>query len=464
VSRQAAAAREATTSTAALNRSIAMQIGFQTERARADAELQRSLANNLQQTTSTLESLGAIGQEITRHLDEHAVFDILRAHVHDLLDATHMSIWTVATDGASIELAFGIDEGQPMVPGRRVAMDSQQSNVARCARTRSEILRREAPAGFNPNHIPGTLRSASALYAPLVVGDSLLGVMSIQSPQADVYGERERLIFRTLCAYGAIGLHSARAYKLLGATLGELQQAQEELARKNALLQQAYLQQQEASFTDPLTLLRNRRFLMAHIEDEIALTLRRFERAHRQASGDETPDHDLVFYMLDIDFFKSVNDRHGHAAGDAVLVETARRLRGAIRESDFLIRWGGEEFLLVARATHAGEGAVLAERLRSAVAEPAFEIGDGKALPVTCSIGFASFPFCAAEPRLATWSEVTRIADQALYLAKQDGRNRWAGIEAAWPPRDRDHFEQICRDPRSAQHAGDITILRARAA
>jgi len=203
---------------------------------------------------------------------------------------------------------------------------------------------------------------------------------------------------------------------------------------------------------------------MAHIEDEIALTLRRFERAHRRASGDETPDHDLVFYMLDIDFFKSVNDRHGHAAGDAVLVETARRLRGAIRESDFLIRWGGEEFLLVARATHAGEGAVLAERLRSAVAEPAFEIGDGKALPVTCSIGFASFPFCAAEPRLATWSEVTRIADQALYLAKQDGRNRWAGIEAAWPPRDRDHFEQICRDPRSAQHAGDITILRARAA
>ena len=461
VSRQAAAAREATTSTAALNRSIAMQIGFQTERARADAELQRSLASTLQQTTSTLETLGAIGQEITRHLDERAVFDILLAHVHDLLDATHMSIWTVLPDAATIELAFGIDEGQPMTPGRRIAMDSQSSNVARCARTRGEILRREAPAGFNPNHIPGTVRSASALYAPLVVGDSLLGVMSIQSPQADVYGERELLIFRTLCAYGAIGLHNSRAYKLLGATLGELQHAQQELAHKNALLQQAYLQQQEASFTDPLTQLRNRRFLMAHIEDEIALTLRRFERAQRHPASDAAPDHDLVFYMLDIDFFKSVNDQHGHAAGDAVLVETARRLRSAIRESDFLIRWGGEEFLLVARATHAGEGAVLAERLRCAVAEQAFEIGDGKALPVTCSVGFASFPFCAAQPRLATWSEVTRIADQALYVAKQDGRNRWAGIEAAHPPRDRAHFEQICRDPRAAEDDGDVKILRA---
>ena len=464
VSRQAAQAREASVSTATLNRSIAMQIGFQTERTRAEAEHQRSLATTLQQTTATLETLGAIGQEITRHLDEKAVFDILQAHVHDLLDATHFSVWALDPGGDAIELAFGIDEGQPMVPGRRIPMDREVSNVARCARTRQEILRQEAPEGFNPNHIPGTFRSASALYAPLVVGDSLLGVMSIQSPKAHVYGERERLIFRTLCAYGAIGLHNSRAYKLLGETLGELQLAQDELARKNGLLEQAYLQQQEASFTDPLTQLRNRRFLMAHIEDEIALTLRRFERRQRQPSGDPTLDHDLVFYMLDIDFFKSVNDQHGHAAGDAVLVEMARRLRSVIRETDFLIRWGGEEFLLVARATHAGEGAVLAERLRGVVAEQPFEIGDGKSLPVTCSIGFASFPFYADEPRLASWSEVTRLADQALYVAKEGGRNRWAGIEARGAARDRAHFELICRDPKAAEATGEVTVLRAPAA
>ena len=461
VSRQAAQAREATVSTAALNRSIAMQIGFQTERTRADAELQRSLATTLQQTTATLEVLGEIGQEITRHLDEQAVFDILQAHVHDLLDATHFSVWALNAAGDTMALAFGIDEGQPMVPGREIPMDREVSNVARCARTRQEILRQEAPEGYNPNHIPGTFRAASALYAPLVVGDSLLGVMSIQSPKAHVYGERERLIFRTLCAYGAIGLHNSRAYKLLGETLGELQLAQDELARKNELLEQAYLQQQEASFTDPLTQLRNRRFLMAHIEDEIALTLRRFERQQRQPSSEPTLDHDLVFYMLDIDFFKSVNDQYGHAAGDAVLVEMARRLRSVIREADFLIRWGGEEFLLVARATHAGEGAVLAERLRGVVAEQAFDIGDGTALAVTCSVGFASFPFYAGEPRLANWSEVTRLADQALYVAKEGGRNRWAGVEAMGAPRDRAHFEQICRDPRTAEAEGDVTLLRS---
>jgi diguanylate cyclase (GGDEF)-like protein len=462
VSRQAAQAREATVSTAALNRSIAMQIGLQTERTRAEAELQRSLATTLQQTTAMLETLGAIGQEITRHLDEQAVFEILRAHVHELLDATHFSVWALAAGDDALELVFGIDQGQAMATGRRIPLDREGSNLARCARTREEILRREAPAGFNPHHIPGTIPSASALFAPLAVGDTLLGVMSIQSPKAHAYGERERLIFRTLCAYGAIGLHNSRAYKLLGATLGELQQAQDELARKNALLEQAWLQQQEASFTDPLTQLRNRRFLMAHVEDEIALTLRRFERHQRQQSGEAAAtDHDLVFYMLDIDFFKTVNDRHGHAAGDAVLVETARRLRSVIRETDFLIRWGGEEFLLVARATHAGDATVLAERLRAVVAESPFDLGDGRSLAITCSIGFASFPFCAGEPRLASWSEVTRLADQALYVAKEEGRNRWIGVEARSTPRDRAHFEQICGDPRAAQAEGAVALLRS---
>jgi len=461
VSRQAAKAREATTSSAAVNRSIAMQIGFQTERTRAEAELQRSLATSLQQTTAMLETLGAIGQEITRHLDEQAVFETLRAHVHELLDATHFSVWALAAAGHELELAFGIDEGQPMVPGHRIALDHESSNIARCARTREERLLLKPPVGFNPNHMPGTIPSASALFAPLVVGGTLLGVMSIQSPQPDAYGERELLIFRTLCAYGAIGLHNSRAYKLMGATLAELQQAQDELARKNELLEQAWRQQQEASFTDPLTQLRNRRFLMAHVEDEIALTLRRFERHQRQqAGGEPATDHDLVFYMLDIDHFKSVNDQHGHAAGDAVLVETARRLRSVIRETDFLIRWGGEEFLLVARATHAGEARVLAERLRAAVAEAPFDLGDGRSLAVTCSIGFASFPFCAAEPRLASWSEVTRLADQALYVAKEEGRNRWLGVEARTAPRDRAHFERICADPRTAQAEGDIALQR----
>lgn len=464
VSRQAAKAREGTTSTAALNRSIAMQIAFQTERTRADAELHRSLATTLQRTTATLESLGVIGQEITRHLDEKAVFDILQTHVHGLLDASYFSIWELNEAADGMRLAFGVDHGQPILAERRIALDNPSSNIARCARLREEIVRQEAAPGFNPNHVPGTIPSSSALFAPLIVGDDLLGVMSIQSPQAGVYGERERLIFRTLCSYGAIGLHNARAYKRLGAALGELHIARDELASKNKLLEVAYLQQQEASFTDPLTLLRNRRFLMEHIEDEVALTLRRFERQQRQAPTELVPDHDLAFFMIDVDHFKVVNDTHGHAAGDTVLCEIAQRLRGVVRETDFLIRWGGEEFLLVARATHADEGRVLAERLRFAVAALPFDLGGGQSLTSTCSIGFASYPFHPREPRLATWSEITRLADQALYLAKNEGRNRWVGFRAVGGALDRAGFEQVCRDPKAAERRGDLDILRGEAA
>ena len=351
MSRQAAKAREATVGTAAVNRSIAMQIGFQTERTRAEAELQRSLTTTLQQTTATLEVAGR------DRPGDHApsrragqLFDILQAHVHDLLDATHFSVWALVRDGDDMLEMVVRHQRRPVDPARPHGYRMEQRGLQRRA------LRPHAPGdpaprwrteGFNPNHMcRAPFRTASALYAPLRVGEQLLGVMSIQSPQANVYGERERLVFRTLCAYGAIGLHNARAYERLEAAMGELHLARDELADKNAQLERAYLLQQEASYTDPLTQLRNRRFLMEHIEHEVALTLRRFDRHHLKAAGDVAPDHDLVFYMLDIDHFKAVNDLHGHPAGDAVLVGVAQRLRDVVRDSDFLVRWGGEEFLL----------------------------------------------------------------------------------------------------------------------
>ena len=132
--------------------------------------------------------------------------------------------------------------------------------------------------------------------------------------------------------------------------------------------------------------------------------------------------------MVDLDHFKEVNDRHGHAAGDAVLVQMQERLREVFRESDYLIRWGGEEFLVLARATHRDDAKVVAERIRRAVADRDFILSDGTQLTKTCSIGFACFPFVPAEPRLLSWSEVVELADQGLYLVKRSGRNAWAAV------------------------------------
>ncbi|MBH9552238.1 ligand-binding sensor domain-containing diguanylate cyclase [Inhella gelatinilytica] len=183
---------------------------------------------------------------------------------------------------------------------------------------------------------------------------------------------------------------------------------------------------EEAAMSDPLTGLRNRRFLMERLDDDLRLVLRQHEEALRQ--GRAAADADLCFFMIDIDHFKQVNDQHGHAAGDSVLVQMRERLQEVFRESDYLVRWGGEEFLVVARASDRHSAAELAERARRAVAERPFELPQGRTLLRTCSIGFACYPLLPLHPRTTGWTVVVDLADAALYQAKRGGRNRWVGV------------------------------------
>jgi diguanylate cyclase (GGDEF)-like protein len=136
---------------------------------------------------------------------------------------------------------------------------------------------------------------------------------------------------------------------------------------------------------------------------------------------------DLAFLMIDIDRFKEINDRYGHAGGDAILIGFRRLIATLMRESDTLVRWGGEEFLFVARNTSRGEASTIAERIRSAVAEHAFAVDDESVVRLTCSIGFAAFPFVAEDPARCSWEDVVDVADVCLYAAKRTGRNCWTG-------------------------------------
>ena len=201
-----------------------------------------------------------------------------------------------------------------------------------------------------------------------------------------------------------------------------------ELETLSQSLQQKTLALEESSLTDPLTGLRNRRFLTQHIEADVALALRHFE-ANAQRGLASPPEADLIFFLLDIDEFKSVNDQYGHGGGDAVLVQMRERLQPVFREADYLIRWGGEEFLIVARGTSREHAAELAERARAMVADHPFTLADGTALRRSCSVGFACFPLSTTQPRGLSWSEVIDLADAALYMAKKAGRNRWHGVQ-----------------------------------
>jgi diguanylate cyclase (GGDEF)-like protein len=203
--------------------------------------------------------------------------------------------------------------------------------------------------------------------------------------------------------------------RMVGERTAELEALSQALQLKSAALE-------ESSLSDPLTGLRNRRFLTQHIEADVALSLRRHEEA-RQRGLPPPEDGDLIFFLLDLDHFKSVNDRFGHSAGD--------RLQPIFREADYLVRWGGEEFLIVARATSRRHGAELAERARAMVAGQPFELGEGRRLHLSASVGFAAFPLQPAAPRALGWASSLSLADAALYAVKGSGRDGWQGVLAA---------------------------------
>ncbi|MGM9483463.1 diguanylate cyclase domain-containing protein [Roseateles sp. NT4] len=180
-------------------------------------------------------------------------------------------------------------------------------------------------------------------------------------------------------------------------------------------------QYERLSLLDSLTGLGNRRFLEQHIGRELAL-LARTRRNHPQAT--------LGVYLFDVDRFKAINDQHGHATGDAVLKTFARRVQAITRETDLLVRWGGEEFLLVARLERVEHAEQVAARVLQAVNASAFEVDGAAPIPVTCSLGAVCLPFLPTAPR-QPWPALVSLADLALYEAKAQGRNRWVLVHNA---------------------------------
>jgi two-component system, cell cycle response regulator len=162
----------------------------------------------------------------------------------------------------------------------------------------------------------------------------------------------------------------------------------------------------EMAITDALTGLHNRRYLETHLA-----TLA------EQASVRAKP---LALMMLDIDYFKSINDSHGHDAGDDVLREFAIRVRTSIRGIDLACRYGGEEFVIVMPETDLHVAGMVAERLRNAIAGEPFAVNKAsKRIHVTISIGLTTL-----EAKDETVGDLLKRADTALYRAKHDGRNR----------------------------------------
>jgi two-component system, chemotaxis family, response regulator WspR len=180
----------------------------------------------------------------------------------------------------------------------------------------------------------------------------------------------------------------------------------------------------ESAFTDPLTGLRNRRYYRHYTQT----TLLPWLQGVKPISDPRRAGDELSLFLMDVDHFKQINDRFGHDGGDQVLIEIANRLRAIARAGDPVIRWGGEEFLIIAQGTPREHGTHVAQRILNAIGGAALELSSGARLDLRVSIGWVPFPFDLKDAKRVVLERVLNLADAAVYLSKNSGRNRAIGV------------------------------------
>jgi diguanylate cyclase (GGDEF)-like protein len=269
--------------------------------------------------------------------------------------------------------------------------------------------------GFKPGSLSefrlplghGACGLAAKEREPVYVADTATDPRYVKGPQ-DPQGDGSMLAVPMICKEKMVGVLNFVRLKKSGFSendivLLQLVSNQAAMAIVNARL---YSETLELTNIDPLTELFNRRKLFNHLEMEIARS-QRF-------------DTRLSVLMIDIDHFKRLNDACGHRAGDAVLRGVAQTLRTAVRKVDTVARYGGEEFMILLPRSDRAEGREVAEKLRRAVEQAAFDHGEGQPKgKVTISVGVATFPEDAE-----TQERLVDAVDSALYASKRGGRNK----------------------------------------
>lgn len=218
---------------------------------------------------------------------------------------------------------------------------------------------------------------SSLLSVPIINKGKSVGVINVSRREPGCYSQEDLQLLQVISTLAAVAIEKAELFE----------------------------ETQKAAITDGLTQLYNRRYFNQQLQIEV-------RRGQRYAFP-------VSLVILDIDHFKKVNDNFGHPAGDQILIEIARRLKGLARHSDIVARYGGEEFAVILPQTSAAGGITFAERIRKAVGERPFRLADGREIPVTVSLGAAEFPTDAQNAE-----DLLNRADTALYRAKAGGRNR----------------------------------------
>nr|MBA3429875.1 diguanylate cyclase [Actinomycetota bacterium] len=344
------------------------------------AEAFNDMSDHLKETISELSSsrdrlhrtVLRVGDTLrSTHDMQHMLESILNA-ARDAVEADAAVLWMFTEDSG--ELYPTAVEGVPMSALRRMRFG--EGIVGLAAETGTVLV----SAGLKgaTEAAPGEPPLPIAMAAPMTGKGGMTSILTVyRKLAAKPFTDEDLSTVRFLAEQGGVAI-------------------------ENVLLHE---QAQRLSLTDGLTGVWNRRYLEMQFRQAIA-TSARFDRP-------------LSLLLLDLDHFKRVNDTYGHQRGDDVLIELAQRVDKTLREADGFARFGGEEFTCLLSETDEEGALITAEKILRVVRETPFGKGDQDPIQLTVSIGAASYPAAGT-----TSSELTRAADQALYRAKREGRNR----------------------------------------
>lgn len=358
---------------------------------------------HLLESNEILKRIGQIGQKITGTLEAEQILNIIYQSIKDLMDASTFGLAYYYQEDELLDYKIFIEDSKKLPMGK-THINDPNSIACWSIRNRQDIfitdLEKEYAKYINKLGPIGDL-TRSLIFLPLYYDNKVIALLSIQSKKINAYSKRQIEVLMLLRSYVTIAVQNS-------------------IEHNKALKLNKELE--KVSLTDSLTTLYNRRYFNKVIESDVNLILRSTFKNNKRKNSKQ-----LGFILLDIDHFKDVNDRYGHPAGDDILKQVSKCLLGTIRKSDLLVRWGGEEFLILAKETDYIGIQVIISKLLKAISSKTF-IHDNITLNKTISIGFSIFPFDVNKPNAVTWEKSLKITDKALYIAKETGRNRGVGI------------------------------------
>ena len=340
------------------------------------------------------ESIGAVTAEVSQHMKPREIAEVVVRHTGEALHTPRCSMVLRTDDADGVEVVALYRDGKPAPFGHKGPMTlAEHPHIAEAMRERQTVVVRSQER--HELALRGQVAVDKPWYyimVPIATGEDVFGTVNIAvvDPQT-TYDDQDLLMVETICRHAAQALKNA-------SMVDDLEHAHAEMEEANRRLE-------ELATTDPVTGLVNRRRFMEVLEAE-------FQRSRRYGGR-------LALAMVDVDRFKSFNDAHGHAFGDRVLVETAKRLAAGARQTDVVARLGGDEFVILMPETSADEAVQAAERIWKAVSQD--PISDGKrSVSATISVGIGT----VENGKAGSPESLLKQADDAMYAAKETGRNR----------------------------------------